>query len=64
MQGFHDSDRFEVVLDRRNAIAQGVHLMGRKDILLVAGKGHEIYQELDGTIVPFSDRNVIEEIVG
>jgi UDP-N-acetylmuramoyl-L-alanyl-D-glutamate--2,6-diaminopimelate ligase len=64
IQGFDDPGRFEVVLDRRNAIAQGVRLMGRKDILLVAGKGHETYQELDGTIVPFSDKNVIEEIVG
>ena len=64
MQGFDDPGRFEVVLDRRNAIAQGIRLMGRKDILLVAGKGHESYQELAGTIVPFSDKDVIEEIVG
>lgn len=64
LQGFDDPDRFEVVLDRRSAIAQGLRQMGRKDILLVAGKGHETYQELDGTIVPFSDKDVIEEIVG
>ncbi|HSR88546.1 MAG TPA: UDP-N-acetylmuramoyl-L-alanyl-D-glutamate--2,6-diaminopimelate ligase [Pontiella sp.] len=64
IQGFDDPDRFEVVLDRRNAIAQGIRLMGRNDMLLVAGKGHETYQELDGTIVPFSDKDVIGELVG
>jgi UDP-N-acetylmuramoyl-L-alanyl-D-glutamate--2,6-diaminopimelate ligase len=64
MQGFDDPDRFEVELDRRNAIAQGIRGMGRKDILLVAGKGHETYQELDGTIIPFSDKDVIKEMVG
>jgi UDP-N-acetylmuramoyl-L-alanyl-D-glutamate--2,6-diaminopimelate ligase len=64
VQGFDDPDRFEVMLDRRSAIAQGIRGMGRKDILLVAGKGHETYQELDGTIIPFSDKDVIEELVG
>jgi UDP-N-acetylmuramoyl-L-alanyl-D-glutamate--2,6-diaminopimelate ligase len=64
IEGFEGSDRFEVVLDRRNAIAQGIRLMGRNDMLLVAGKGHETYQELDGTIVPFSDKDVIGELVG
>ena len=64
VQGFDNPDCFEVVLDRRSAIAQGIRGMGRKDILLVAGKGHETYQELNGTIVPFSDKDVIEELVG
>jgi len=38
--GFDDSTQFEVVLDRREAIEKGIRKMGRKDILLVAGKGH------------------------
>jgi len=63
IQGFEDESRFEVVLDRRQAIEQGIRMMARKDILLVAGKGHEDYQELDGIIIPFNDRNVIEELV-
>jgi UDP-N-acetylmuramoyl-L-alanyl-D-glutamate--2,6-diaminopimelate ligase len=64
IQGFDDPDRFEVVLDRRSAIEQGIRLVGRKDMLLVAGKGHETYQELDGTVVPFSDKDVIGEMIG
>ncbi|MEA2068988.1 MAG: UDP-N-acetylmuramoyl-L-alanyl-D-glutamate--2,6-diaminopimelate ligase, partial [Verrucomicrobiota bacterium] len=62
--GFENQDRFEVVLDRREAIEKGLRLTGRRDILLVAGKGHETYQEIQGTIVPFDDRETVREIVG
>ena len=34
--------------------------MKRGDILLVAGKGHEAYQEVNGMVIPFEDRLVIE----
>ena len=64
MEGFSGQESFEVVLDRRDAITAGIQRMGRKDILLVAGKGHETYQESKGTIVPFDDRETIREILG
>ena len=60
--GGFDSDRkYEVILDRRAAIARGIELIGKKDVLLVAGKGHETTQEFDGTIVPFDDRETVRE---
>ena len=37
-------------------------MMKRKDGLLVAGKGHETYQEFKGTVVPFDDREIVREI--
>lgn len=64
VEGFGPSDAFEVVLDRRAAIEQGIRKTGRKDILLIAGKGHETYQELAGTVVPFDDRETVREIMG
>ncbi len=64
IEGFDDPTQFEVVLDRREAIEKGIRKMGRKDILLVAGKGHETYQEQKGTIVPFDDRETVREILG
>ena len=64
LKGFESQDRFEVVLDRREAIEKGVRLVGRKDILLVAGKGHETYQEIQGTVIPFDDRETVKEFVG
>ena len=64
VRGFENRDRFEVVLDRREAIARALQLIDKKDILLIAGKGHETYQEIRGTIVPFDDREVVKEIIG
>ena len=64
IDGFEDRKQFEVVLDRREAIETGLRRMGRRDILLVAGKGHETYQEYKGTIVPFDDRETVREILG
>ncbi len=64
IEGFSDQDKFKVELDRRKAIKKAIRKMGRKDILVVAGKGHETYQELKGTIVPFDDRETVREIIG
>ncbi|HEY5621395.1 MAG TPA: hypothetical protein VIR77_02230, partial [Pontiella sp.] len=62
--GFESRDRFEVVLDRRDAIERALQLADKKDIVLIAGKGHETYQEIRGSIVPFDDREVVKEITG
>ncbi len=47
---------FEVILERRRAIETAVRMMRTQDIFLLAGKGHEDYQELAGTKVFFNDR--------
>ena len=44
-----------VVVDRAEAIAQAVETSGPGDVVLVAGKGHESYQEIHGVRYPFSD---------
>lgn len=59
--GFDSERKYEVVLDRKAAIARGLELIGRKDVLLVAGKGHETYQEFNGAIFPFDDREAVRE---
>ena len=64
LEGFASKESFDVVLDRHDAIAEGLHKTGRKDILLIAGKGHETYQELKETIIPFDDRETVREILG
>lgn len=46
------------VRDRRAAIAQGLARLGVQDALLIAGKGHETYQEIGGQCLPFSDHAV------
>ncbi len=48
-------NNFEVELDRKKAIALAIELAGPRDIVLIAGKGHEITQETAGRMEPFDD---------
>ncbi|MFC6697826.1 glutamate ligase domain-containing protein [Nocardioides daphniae] len=47
--------------DRREAIRTALRLARSGDIVLVAGKGHESGQEVDGVVTPFDDREVARE---
>ncbi|MFT2010902.1 UDP-N-acetylmuramoyl-L-alanyl-D-glutamate--2,6-diaminopimelate ligase [Pontibacter sp. 13R65] len=49
------------VLDRREAIRTACMLASKNDIILVAGKGHETYQEVKGVRYPFDDKQVLQE---
>ena len=49
------------ITDRREAIRTACHLVKNGDILLVAGKGHEPYQEILGVRYPFDDKAVLRE---
>ncbi len=51
-------------MDRKKAIEIALSLLSQEDVLLIAGKGHEDYQEIEGVRYPFSDRAVVEEILG
>jgi UDP-N-acetylmuramoyl-L-alanyl-D-glutamate--2,6-diaminopimelate ligase len=44
------------ISDRREAIKTAVMLAGEGDVILVAGKGHEPYQEINGVRHHFDDR--------
>lgn len=59
--GFTDQDTYELVPDRREAIGRALALAGSGDVVLVAGKGHEEFQELAHRTVPFDDSNVVVE---
>jgi UDP-N-acetylmuramoyl-L-alanyl-D-glutamate--2,6-diaminopimelate ligase len=50
-----DPAQVEVEPDRARAIAHAVAQAGPRDVLLLAGKGHEDYQEIAGVKLPFSD---------
>ncbi|MCM5678802.1 UDP-N-acetylmuramoyl-L-alanyl-D-glutamate--2,6-diaminopimelate ligase [Schlegelella sp. S2-27] len=53
--GLHASDAVSVVTDRREAIAAALAQADTRDVVLIAGKGHEDYQEIAGVKHPFSD---------
>jgi len=52
-----------VEADRKEAIKRAVLMAEEKDVVLVAGKGHETCQEIGGKRFPFNDREVIEESI-
>ena len=61
--GFARPDQYEIVLDREEAIGTALAGLAPREILLVAGKGHESYQEFADTIVPFDDRDVVRRLL-
>jgi UDP-N-acetylmuramoyl-L-alanyl-D-glutamate--2,6-diaminopimelate ligase len=50
------TEAFAIELDRRRAIQQIIGKAEPGDLVLIAGKGHETYQEFEDTVVPFDDR--------
>ena len=54
--------KYITIADRREAIKTAVSLSSRDDIVLVAGKGHEKYQEINGVRYEFDDKKVLEEM--
>ena len=58
LAGFTDPHTVRVQRDRARAIAQAVAEAGADDIVLIAGKGHEPYQEIAGVRHPFDDTEV------
>jgi UDP-N-acetylmuramoyl-L-alanyl-D-glutamate--2,6-diaminopimelate ligase len=48
-------DHYRIELDRRRAIDEVIRLAQAGDSVLIAGKGHETYQEFEDTVVPFDD---------
>ena len=61
-KGFH-SGNHESYVDRESAIRRGVEIAGPGDILLVAGKGHEDYQETATGRHPFDDVRVTSRVM-
>jgi len=53
-----------VVLDRRDAIAHALEIADTRSLVLVAGKGHEAYQTIGDTRIPFSDQEVLRTEAG
>jgi len=53
--GFADPSRVTVQRDRAKAIAEAIANADSADVVLIAGKGHETYQEVNGIKTPFDD---------
>jgi UDP-N-acetylmuramoyl-L-alanyl-D-glutamate--2,6-diaminopimelate ligase len=62
--GVSAPEKITWVDDRRRAISVALDAAKPGDCLLIAGKGHESYQEFVDTVIPFDDRQVVRELIG
>jgi UDP-N-acetylmuramoyl-L-alanyl-D-glutamate--2,6-diaminopimelate ligase len=58
--GLQQADSVLVQADRRQAITETLAQAGARDVVLIAGKGHETSQEIQGQRLPFSDAQVAQ----
>jgi len=58
-----DFKKLLVITKRREAISTACALASPGDIILVAGKGHEKYQEIEGVKHPFDDKEILKELM-
>ena len=63
VDGINPSQKNKVlsIVDRKEAIKIAINIANKNDVILVAGKGHEKYQEINGEKKPFDDVQVISE---
>jgi UDP-N-acetylmuramoyl-L-alanyl-D-glutamate--2,6-diaminopimelate ligase len=59
-----DGERYHRNADRRESVRQALADCRPGDLLLLAGKGHEPYQEIHGVKYPYSDRSAVEAVLG
>ena len=55
--------QYEVIENRREAIRQAMEIAVGGDIVVLAGKGHETYQDIAGVKRPFDEKVVVAELV-
>ena len=58
-----DMGSYVVVEDRKKAIAYAMDIAEKHDIIVLAGKGHETYQEICGVKYPLDEREVVAAIL-
>ena len=62
--GLNENERIETlsITDRAQAIKAAIHLAKKGDVILIAGKGHEDYQEIKGVKHHLDDREIVRDI--
>lgn len=55
--------RYQLIVDRRQAIKKAIEMASPGDVVLIAGKGHETYQLIAGNVFNFDDRIVAKEVI-
>ena len=56
--------KYTVIENRKEAIRYALASAQNDDVIMIAGKGHENYQEINGTKYHFDDKEIVEELLG
>ena len=62
-KGISKGSDIHFIEDRRRAISLALDAANEGDCVLIAGKGHETFQEVQYTAIPFDDRKVADELL-
>ena len=52
---------YKIIVDRKEAITEALKMANKRDMVIIAGKGHETCQEINGEKYPFDERKIIKE---
>ena len=55
--------QYTCIVDRKEAIKKAIEIANKNDIIVLAGKGHEPYQEINHVQYPFDERIIVKEII-
>jgi UDP-N-acetylmuramoyl-L-alanyl-D-glutamate--2,6-diaminopimelate ligase len=58
------NQNYKVIEERESAIEEAIKMSGKGSVILIAGKGHENYQEINGVRTHFSDKEVAIKVLG
>jgi len=61
LNGLEDPNRYMVIRDREKAIQQAVDISTSNDFVLLLGKGHEKYQDIQGQKIPYSESDALRK---
>lgn len=55
--------KYEIIVDRTEAIEKAIKMANKRDIIILAGKGHETYQEINNEKKHYDEREIVKEII-
>ena len=55
--------KYVCIENRREAIKEAIKMANKTDVIVLAGKGHEPYQEINGVKHPFDERVIVKEVI-
>ena len=63
LSGIELNKETQVILNRKEAIIEGLNNLDKDSVLLILGKGHEKFQEFNNSTIKFSDQNVVNQYI-